>query len=376
MSRIRAVFLVAWMSKCFFYAWAQDADFQTSSAFPKTLGIKNTIQAGIEYDTNVFKTFGASQNDFLTRILFKSRGAYLPHPQWKLGWNYQGGGKKYFDLDPQDTLIQYVKLPIVWGPLPFLTLTLSPEFKYQNEKNKIDPSSIDINEDFFSTTIQLRARISLPKSFWVASSGAFTYFSFDPTDNFSFYREWGSVSFHKNFERQIHLGIYYSHIRQQFQASSREDQQNQISGILQYLRVPFVSARYTYQNSDSSNPTLSFTNHKVSLILSLPFGSREPSKTRTDIDLTDSSSLFALHVLGTLQLKRFPSVFNFTDEGTRFLLTGAEDENFNSILIKLSYHPESWMAVEGKYTRYSNELSSQQDSFSRSLFYGGVRIIF
>ncbi len=338
---------------------------------------QNSIQAGVEYDSNVFKTFGQNQEDFLARILLKSQGTFFPSSEWRIGWDYQGGGKKYLDHDEQDTLIQFIELPISWGePSTGIEVSFIPDIKYQKERNNVDINSLDINEDFLSATGKLLARISLPHRLQLEPSGGFTYFHFDPTQTFSFSREWGGVSIYKTVYHLVGIGSQYTYSRQQFQESSREDREHQISAFVQYLKVPFFSARYTFQDSESSDRTFTFTNHRISFLLSMIFGHRNGGKASLESDPINSSALFALHLLGTLQLKRFPSVFDFTQEGQRFLLTGSEDDNFNSFLAKMSYHPFNPITFEVKYTRYSNELSSQQDSFGRYFLYGGVRFSF
>ena len=66
-------------------AFAQDSPLQ----------IDTSLQAGMEYDSNVYKTFKNEDRDFLTRILLKNTGNYWLNPLLSLGWDYQGGGKKF-----------------------------------------------------------------------------------------------------------------------------------------------------------------------------------------------------------------------------------------------------------------------------------------
>jgi hypothetical protein len=357
--------------------WRSTAE-ETPSPAPTpraTLSFDNSVQTGIEYDSNIFKSFGGSEGGFLLRGLFKNHGTYSPSRAVKLGWDYQGGGKVYFDQTEQSALIQFLEVPVSWQPHPRFEIRFHPDFKYQNERNSVDTGLIDINEDYYSTTSRLDLRFFLPSSVLLEPSGEFTYFHFEPTENFGFFRESGGLTLQKTVGSLFGFGAQYTYGRQQFDAGDREDREHQISAFFQYLRVPFLSARYTYERTGSSQPQFSFHNHRVTLLLSVPILHRSGSDLPEEVPGM-SPALFALHVLGTLQLKRFPSVFDYTSEGQRYLLTGAEDENFNSVVVKLSYHPFPRWAFETKYTRYSNEFSSQQSSFSRSLFYGGARFGF
>jgi hypothetical protein len=342
---------------------------------PSSFRWQNSLQSGIEFDSNVFKTFGGSEGDFLLRSFFKSLGSYSPTESTKLSWDYQGGGKVFFDKTEKDTLIQFVEFPFSWQPASRVEIVLNPDFKYQHERSGVDPTQLDLNEDYYSTTTKLDFRFFLPSGWLIEPFTGFTYFRFSPTLNYSFFREWGGATLQKTVGSLYAYGAQYSYGRQQFDSSDREDREHQVSGFIQYLRVPFFSVRYTFERTNSSLDQFSFNNHRITLLLSVPILPRENSDSAGG-EVGMPPALFALHLLGTLQLKRFPSVFDYTAEGQRYLLTGAEDDNFNSVVAKLSFHPFARWAFEAKYTRHSNELSSQQSSFSRSLYYTGARFSF
>src|SRR5690606_34236248 len=124
--------------------------------------------------------------------------------------------------------------------------------------------------------------------------------------------------------------------------------------------IPYFSFQYQFEKNNSNVDLFDSTNHRFTLLVSHLLG-----KKTNDPD----SALFSIHLLTTLQVRNFPSVDAFTEEGERYLLTSAEDQNFNHITFKLAYHPtESW-TVETKYSRFSNEFSSQDSEFSRNLYY-------
>jgi len=337
--------------------------------------MQNSLQAGLEYDSNVYKKYGGSEDDFLTRLLVKSRGRAFRTDQWQLRWNYQGGGKVFFREGPQSLLIQYFEAPVSFRPLETVRFIITPEVKVQNERNNLDAAAAvadDVNEDYTSVSARLEIPWELPGGFLLQPGGAYTRFVFPPRDEYSFHREEGTLLLRKNLGEQLIAGGCFAYNRQQFDASPREDDEIEGAAFFQYTSGWIASLRYTFEKGYSSDDRFDFTNHKISLLLSVPFGSRaEP-----DSDESEGEPMFAFHVLATLQLKEFPGVFAETTEGIRYLLTDAEDDNFNSVLVKFTYHPTSFLAIESKYTRYSNELSNQQSSFSRNLVYSGVRYSF
>ena len=332
--------------------------------------METSIQAGMEYDSNVFKTFNNENGDFLTRLLFKNQGNYWLRPTLSLGWDYQGGGKKFIHDDAQDQIIQSISTPLHWIPSSKFQIFFDPDFKYQNERDSRDAALDDINEDFLSTKSLLRMFIALPNGFNVQPMGAFTYFHFYPTPTFSFTREEGGLTLEKRF-KNVATGVTYNYLKQQFKQSFRQDTIQEISPYIQYLRKPFFALSYSYQFNDSNDPVFSFDNHKINFLTSFLFG-----KSHQGNPDQQPQARFSFHLIATLQLKNYSSVFSETPEGERFLVTGSEDENFNNLIAKLNYHFHRKWAVETKYTRISNDLTNQVTKFARSLYYSGLRYDF
>lgn len=346
--------------------------FQTTYAQDQRLSTKTSIQAGTEYDSNVYKTFQQGDNDFLARIFLKNEGTYWANPKFSTGWDYQGGGKKFIHDDAQDQIIQSLSIPFHYIPTSNFQIILEPNVKYQNERNKLDAAKTDINEDFLSTKTQLRFFIGLPNHFNIQPQGSFTYFKFFPNETFSFFREEGGISVEKRFSNIV-FGVDYDYFKQQFQDSFRKDSIHEISPYIQYLRNPFIALSYGYQFNNSNDPAFSFHNNKVNFLTSFLFGKR---KKRDENDQTQPEARFSLHVIATIQFKKYSSVFSETPEGQRFLVTSSEDENFNSAVVKFNYHFIRNWAVETKYTLTTNNLTNQQTEFSRSLYYAGLRYDF
>lgn len=334
--------------------------------------METSIQTGIEYDTNVYKTFQNEESDFLSRIFFKNKADYWTNPKFSLGWDYQGGGKKFIHQDAQDQIIQSFSTPFHLVPSSKFQVIFEPNIKYQNERNKLDPAHTDINEDFLSTKSQLKFYIELMYHLNLQPQGSFTYFKFFPNETFSFFREEGGASLERRFPDVV-LGLEYGYLKQQFNDSYRKDSIHEITPYLQYLKKPFVSLSYSYQFNHSNDPAFSFHNHKINFLTSFLFGKIKKNGSNDD---SKPEARFSVHFIATLQLKKYSSVFSETPEGQRFLVTSSEDENFNNLIVKFNYHFYRRWAAETKYTRVSNDLTNQQTKFSRSLYYAGLRYDF
>ncbi|MCC7460432.1 MAG: hypothetical protein IT286_03930 [Proteobacteria bacterium] len=342
---------------------------QEQSEPDENLQIETSIQAGMEYDSNVFKTFNNANGDFLTRLLFKNKGNYWVQPSLSIGWDYQGGGKKFLNDMEQDQIIQTISAPLHWIPSSKFQIFFEPDLKYQNERDRLDANLDDINEDFLSTKSVLRAFIARPNGFNLQPSGSFTYFHFYPNQTFSFAREEGGLTLEKRF-KNVATGLTYTIFQQQFKQSFREDTIQEISPYVQFLRKPFAALSYAYQVNKSNDPAFSFDNHKINFLTSFLFGKIQEREGH------QPQARFSFHLIATLQLKNYSSVFSETPEGERFLVTGSEDENFNNLIAKLNYHFHRNWALETKYTRISNDLTNQVTKFARSIYYAGLRYDF
>lgn len=334
------------------------------------LRVENSIQAGTEFDTNVYKSFQTQESDFLFKALFISRLEKWLSPKVSLGWDYQGGGKKFFHNDQQDQIIQNFSIPLRIAATNRIRILLEPDLKYQNENNQIDFNGYDLNEDFISTRTLLKIFTALPNNFYFQPEGAFTFFHFYPDNTFSFTRQEVGFNAQKRFKDYV-VGLDYNYLNQQFRSSFRKDTIHEVGPFFQYIMNPFVSVQYAYQNNQSNDQAYSFNNHKINFLLSFLFG-----KIHNESIAQELAYRFSFHVIGTYQLKNYSSVTSETPEGIRYLVTSSEDENFNNFVVKLNYHFQPHWTLETKYTRISNELSSQQINFSRAIYYGGLRYDF
>jgi len=350
---------------CFFPAWALDAEVNKTSPFR----LQHSVQTGLEYDSNVYRTFQAKRDDILLRALLKQKGTYAFHDRAQLGWIYQLGGKKYFEESGQDTLIQSLEVPLMVNLTDVLGLGLTQDFKLQLEDGDVDAAAGDVNEDYLSYSVRFHPRLSPREWTWlrIEPSGSFSYFDFSPAPNFSFMRQSLGLRLQYNLGSQVSATTSYSYSLQQFYNTNRDDSDHLVSVGLARLGDLYSSISYAYEANRSSLTGFSFDRHQIATVLSYTFGQHGSTQGEAQ------EGRYGIHLLGTLQLRSLPAVYNFDAEGQRFLLTGAEDENFNSLVLKLTYHLRHYLAFEGKITRYSNEFSKLQGGFARVMAYLGVR---
>ncbi|MCB1197780.1 MAG: hypothetical protein KDK51_05355 [Deltaproteobacteria bacterium] len=320
-------------------------------------------QTGFEYDSNVLKTFDQSQSGFLTRLLLHADGNFLQGNQSKLSLQYNVGGKIFFDHTEQNMIIQSFDMPWSIQLNKKQNVLFKTSFKHQNENDDRDPDNLDVNEDFLSVREEAAWTVQPNAKNRLKLQGQFGYFHFFPRSSFSFFSERVGLEYRYQLKSRIWVSTQYGLSFQQFQNSDRSDTEHEFSIGLHSFIIPYFSLKYQFEINESSVDLYDSTNHRITLLISHLFGQRDKQE----------ASLFSIHFLATLQVRNFPSVTAQSQEGVRFLLTGAEDQNFNHITLKLSYHPRDAWALEAKYSRFSNELSSQDIHFSRDLYYIGFR---
>lgn len=344
--------------------------FPLQSSFGYDFDFKNVLQSGLEYDSNIFKTYNTSVNDGLLRALYKS-SAGLNWPSTKLILNYRLGGKKYFVNPEQDTMINSFEADFSTKLSPKFQLESTSEAKYQIETDKTDDLSLDINEDFLLVHQGLAFKFNPGRGLSVRSSAHFTLFDFnDDYPGLGYYQQRYGISIFKKITDSSQGGFLYSYNRYHFTDISRTDGLNDITFIYKYTSSFYASASYTLKMNSSTTSAFSFTNHKISIIASVPITfKRTNGNEKLDPDLV-------LSLIGILRLKDYASQVVIDSEGRRFLLSESEEDNFNIIILKITKNLNKYAALELKYTRHSNEFANTGQNYARSTIYLGGRFTF
>ncbi len=325
---------------------------------------ETTLQVGLEKDTNVFKSFGQSVDDENMKVLFNHKGQSKDVLLYD--WNLQAGSKLFATQSSQNQVLGSLDLSVSKQFSEYVGASIGPWIKYQNESNLKDDDGLDVNEDYLLGGTNLQMTFSIGPKWTVFVKPQFHYFHFYTTSNFSYLHEAGNIEtlyeFIPNWKWSLGSTLSFD----QFRHSLRSDRSYEIYTGFKYLKAPYLSVRYLFEKTNSSQDLFSYDRHAISFLLS---SMHYFSKT---YDLQPRNAL-SFQIMGTVQIRKFDPVYDFAQEGQRFLLTDNEDETFNSVVAKLAYHVSSRLAFETKYTRYSNEFSSIQDDFQRQLFYFGIR---
>jgi hypothetical protein len=323
-----------------------------------TLNLNTSLNIGNEYDDNVLKIQDKSQklNDFLFRFFLNLDGRYFLTQNDSIKFMYQGGAKKYFDETSEDTALNYGLLGYDKNFENDFFLNVNTEIKSKLER--IDDENFLLSggnvvfgkefQDIITPSVDVR----------------YTYFNFSSLPAYGFHKgRYGLSLKRKIIPNLIGEVDYYFQNQKFFDVLSgydekRSDYLNEIGAYLIYDKELIFRLGYVFQDSNSNLANLSFTNHIVTI--------------------EASRHLFwglTFMAWGLLQIKSY-SVSAVTEEAERFLRTETEEANFNSIIAKLSKQITEWFFIDFKYSRFSNELSSANDDFSRNVFNLGVRFTF
>ena len=326
----------------------------------------NTLQIGTGYDANVFKTYTSREQDGLIRLLYKTERSWIKNgPTFGLHL----GGKKYFTQPAQDTLIGQLDQTWKTDARRHWQIGFRNTFKGQYESKASEPSNSDIEEDFISDVVNLYLRNHFGSRYSQTFYANFYYFSFFGNLAIDFYEEEFGIRISQNLFGPISFQASYEFSLVQFPNSptpGRDDYQHEIGGAVNYVGPFLLSLGYAFQDSNSSQAIFSSTGHKLKMHFSLALSSWD----------SDGGEAVTFHFLGNLQVRKFPAVFISDDEGQRLLFSDAEDNNFNSITIKITKKIAKQLTGELLYSRFSNEFSDREESFSRDLVTLGIRASF
>lgn len=327
------------------------------------LNLESSLLLSSEYDDNAYKTFDTDsadkERDALFRIFFNSDGDYYFSKRDSIDFKYQLGAKKYMQEDSQDTIINYLETSFNHFILDNHKIGIGGNVKLKNEKEG-DESFILTSANF---DYQYRYR---PIFFKINFDALYTYFDFFDNSAFSFHRGRYGLLISKSLFADYIFGTIGYHLENQHFVDrltgyddKRKDLKHEGALYLDLQKFVLLRGGFVYQDSNSNLDELSFTSYKVIFQLSKIFYER-----------------LTIMFLTVLLSKNYPSVSDVTEEGERFILTSQEEENFNSIISKISWEMRRDLFLEFKYSRFSNELSNEEDPFNRNLFNMGLRIAF
>ena len=330
---------------------------------------ENAFQIGVELDDNIFKTFRTGDSDGLLRLLIKTKRE-ITTKRSRFNFGVQAGGKKYFTHPEQDTAIGQLDLSWLWQATDKVQFKLSNETKGQFESNSTDAALSDINEDYVANTTRLSVSYALVEKFRQSIYGKFNFFTFFGDLAIDYVQEHVGTTISRPIVDNLSGRVGYEFTAGQFPnspAGDREDTQHEVSVGLNYYGGLLASLGYAYQDNNSTQAFFSSTAHKVTALLSFAFASADRFRDEDDV---------TIHLLGTIQIRQYPSVFFSDEEGQRFLFSNSEDNNFNTLTFKITKRLYKTLSVEFKFSRYTNELSDREDPFERNLYLIGLRASF
>ena len=332
------------------------------SDLEKHLKTKTSAQGGIEYDSNVYKTLDTVglKDDFLFRFFLNFNSNYNLNKYDSIIFTYQGGAKKFIDSDDKDTLLNSLKLGYRGIFFDKNLVAVEGNIKTKDERG----SNAELKEDYFLTWVEMRFGRTIHDFLDASADFQYTYFDFDANDNFDYQRGRYGFTLDKKFSRFYTADVGYHFSNQNFRETligfgDRVDTKHEFLTSFEADLLVLSRFSYIFEDSNSNISGLSFTNHRFSLQISRLF-----------------PWYITIVAQGTFQIKSYPASEFVDDEGQRYLLTESEDENFNSIILKISKKLYEDLFLEFKFSRFSNEFSDKEDPFRRYLYNLSVRYVF
>jgi len=323
--------------------------------------LETSAQLSLEFDDNVFKTFTQEKDDGLTRVLLRSE---LRQNLAKGGLHFdlQAGGKAYFLHPEQDAFIGSWESEFVFHPKPEVTIGLDNEVKGQVESAATDSLDIDINETFVLD--RLHGFVAHPFILQTQQTlfGEFQYFEFFGELNIDSFEGAIGDRIERNLSRTTVAQVGYRLGVTKFpNLSGRNDLTNELSLGLRYTGNWLGSLGYAFEDNSSSISAFDSTAHRINLMLSYALEQKGLFSSAT------------LQLIANLLIRHYPSVFIADAEGQRQLFSEAENNNFNTLVMKISKRLSPHFSLEAKYSRFSNDFSDQETGFRRDLISLGLR---
>ncbi|MDP8255201.1 MAG: hypothetical protein P9M14_05585 [Candidatus Alcyoniella australis] len=308
--------------------------------------IAHSATLSLEYDDNVLRTPSNPDQDFLLRLLYSFDLLYLPRDAHRLELRYLIGGKKYIDLEREDTLVNSLFLGYVNSSFNLTDIGVSANFKLHNLRGSRSSYDKLLLDAFYQR--------GLPADFTIKAAVGFDRFDYIELDYFDYWVHRYNGSFSRNFSRHVQAGLDYvfSQKRYAFGAFRRVGQGGG-DVILVQRNTRRVDDRhepqvwldlrwrirahlgYALRIKDSNSYGESYTSHVLSTAFSMPVIDR-----------------LSLHWLGIFQWRDSHEEVTLPHSG------GVEDEeeHLNAVALRATIHAHKILDIETRFSRYwSNE---------------------
>ncbi len=328
--------------------------------------LKNRATLSVEYDDNVYKAGNGIEADFLGRAYYDFNLNLFPTFNNIFLINYKGGLKKYFKIKQQDTLVNLFRLGYTNTSIKSSFFGVDGSWKIRNIRKG--------DEDYNKLVLEGFAGREFGKGIIGQFRGGYTRFDFKTYNYYDYWFHRYGFLLQKHFGTSFNFAVQYFFQEKLFPFNAyrnlgsetedvflaeidekRHDILHEPALYLQYSKWLLVEFSYLMQINESNSYGDSYYNHRLSLSLSKM------------IFKNTNIHLFA--------------VTQFRDSYEKVLIPHSysieeDDENYNSLAIKISHKFNKYISVEGGYSRFWTAYSSQDLNFRKNLYSVGVAVNF
>lgn len=326
----------------------------------------NRATLSFEYDDNVYKSQKNVEDDGLARLYYDLKLNFYPNVENILLVNYQGGAKKYFQIEEQDTLVNLFRLGYTNRSLENSFLGTDASFKMRNIRSG--------EEDFNKLIAELYAGHEFEKGIVAQIRGGYTLFDFQTYDYYDYWLHRYGLIVQKSFGTSFNFAVHFFFQEKHFPFNAYNNLESKTDDVflslsnrkrrdilfepalfIQFYKWLLFDFSYTMQINQSNSYGDSYYNHRLSVGLS-----------KTIFKNTN------LHLFGVAQ---------FRDSNEKVLIPHSysieeDDENYNTVAAKLSHRFTDYVSLEVGYSRYWTAYSTRDINFVKNLYSVGVAFNF
>jgi len=311
------------------------------------VNVDHTALLTIEHDDNVLRSHSDPEKDFLVRLFYSLDLVYLPTIKHRLELRYLGGGKKYFNLESEDTLVNKVALGYTNMSFNDTWIGISADFKLRNTRE----GERDYDKLLLLTFYERR----LPLDLAININAGIDRFDYIELDYFDYWIHRYRCSLSRAFTRDVSAGLEYGFAQKRFafgrfraigdgineailvQGNTRRVDNRHSPRIWLDLRWKMrANFSYMYRINDSNSYGETYSSHVISAAVSIP--------------IVEGLSLQGL---GIFQLRATEEEVSIPHS------TGIEDEeeHLNAFTARATFQAHKNIIVEAGFSRYwSTEL--------------------